>query len=1337
MEGRRGEHHGGQRQARGQGRRGRVGSGRFQHSPERTERPSSSNVDHRQRTGNNSRHQNTQNWRQPSREGDQQRHNQNNPAAQRNLSRRQQNSEDENEQIRHKYNPFSYHNLKKLATEESDNDVVKILANSDYNLEGFIQGEVRLDFFHFIIKALAKVCQSDFDESKLKILGIVCESTSFLDSFMSKIMQDEKTPQERKELVCNILTISETVAQCMPLTACDKLLNIIQGCKYCCMGLQGKLSLDELTFKRFEDFSVALTEKKSKVLDTNMQLKIESRNERLQKLQPPNDFRTMSAAPTSEDVLCRNDAVFLRPNLVRGKYDSIEHYLDVQFRLLREDFVRPLREGIAAYISGDKKLMQNSSVRLHKDVVFIRSDDKTVNANNPRNKDIEGVLVQFEDPKKKKKKTDWEHTRRFMFGSLLCFSKDNFRTLLISTVSDRDLKNLEKGLLRVVFSKEVEENIYHQKYTMVESEVFFEPYFHVLKTLQSLEESTFPLPEYLIHVQEDDFPPAYLEPKPNTPAVIYNLPVDNQEWPLIVTNNRSWPSPRELRLDNSQWLSLHAALTRELVVIQGPPGTGKTYMGLRIAEILIKNKLQTGRQSPILVVCLTNHALDQFLVDILKFTRKIIRIGGQSKCDELMNYNLRVLKRQTKSRDQMKLMINLKEEIRTLQFEVSEFDSSIAAIKSKAGIVAYEMFCRVGVIPRYFHNIFSNNRSCFNKWLMEDRIENGRNQLEEISQVQYCFLVEEFDKSIESLENKKFAEHSTLNVHELYDIQQQLQADKEWLEGCLNSEEIATKEQCDHWIKNIWKLHIYQKWQLYHYFLRQLEDRFLEEIRIRENEILKKNNELSELQIVDDLEILREADVVGMTTTGAARLHKLLRKLGPEIVIVEEAAEVMESHVVACLTEKCCHLILIGDHKQLRPQVATYELEKKYKFDVSLFERMVNNREKYITLEVQHRMAPEIAQLITPSIYPALKNADKVENYPEITGVPKRLFFIDHSNQEEMVDLDSNNMQAKVFTVSTGPEFSINAPEGGCRQLCRSQLLCTHPCNRVCHVLQRDHVNMKCQSPCLRFCDSNLHLCKKKCYESCGDCMVDVEKTLACGHKVTLQCHVDPNTINCNEIVLKTFKPCNHQAEVKCHIDPRSTCPCDCDHRLPCGHSCIQKCHFNEDHDHLLYVCKKPCGRRNAGCSMNHECGKRCCDECAECIVKVPKKLKCGHDHYVKCSEDIEMIECNENCTRTLICGHKCKRKCKDYCNPCLEKVKKRSTCGHTIVVGCGIIPDRTYCDNKCKLQLPCGHPCTSTCNKPCTAKCLVEMYTVKGACGHQVPLLCWERQQGLYLPYL
>jgi hypothetical protein len=60
---------------------------------------------------------------------------------------------------------------------------------------------------------------------------------------------------------------------------------------------------------------------------------------------PPEDFRQLSVIPTIQDVHPQG-AVFLRRNKIDGKYDNAEHYLDVQFRLLREDFVRPLRDGI-------------------------------------------------------------------------------------------------------------------------------------------------------------------------------------------------------------------------------------------------------------------------------------------------------------------------------------------------------------------------------------------------------------------------------------------------------------------------------------------------------------------------------------------------------------------------------------------------------------------------------------------------------------------------------------------------------------------------------------------------------------------------------------------------------------------------------------------------------------------------------------------------------------------------------------------------------------------------------------------------------------------------------
>lgn len=55
-----------------------------------------------------------------------------------------------------------------------------------------------------------------------------------------------------------------------------------------------------------------------------------------------------------------------------------------------------------------------------------------------------------------------------------------------------------------------------------------------------------------------------------------------------------------------------------------------------------------------------------------------------------------------------------------------------------------------------------------------------------------------------------------------------------------------------------------------------------------------------------------------MTTTGAAKYRKILQEVKPCLVIVEEAAEVLEAHTITTLSEACQHLILIGDHQQVR-----------------------------------------------------------------------------------------------------------------------------------------------------------------------------------------------------------------------------------------------------------------------------------------------------------------------------------------------------------------------------------------------------------------------------------
>ena len=49
-----------------------------------------------------------------------------------------------------------------------------------------------------------------------------------------------------------------------------------------------------------------------------------------------------------------------------------------------------------------------------------------------------------------------------------------------------------------------------------------------------------------------------------------------------------------------------------------------------------------------------------------------------------------------------------------------------------------------------------------------------------------------------------------------------------------------------------------------------------------------------------------------MTTTGVAMHQQLIAALAPSCVVIEEAAEVLEAHVLTSLSADTEHLILIG-----------------------------------------------------------------------------------------------------------------------------------------------------------------------------------------------------------------------------------------------------------------------------------------------------------------------------------------------------------------------------------------------------------------------------------------
>ena len=54
--------------------------------------------------------------------------------------------------------------------------------------------------------------------------------------------------------------------------------------------------------------------------------------------------------------------------------------------------------------------------------------------------------------------------------------------------------------------------------------------------------------------------------------------------------------------------------------------------------------------------------------------------------------------------------------------------------------------------------------------------------------------------------------------------------------------------------------------------------------------------------------------IVGLTVAGCAKYIDLLKSLKAKIMVIEEAAEVLESHCAAILNQNIEHLIMIGDH---------------------------------------------------------------------------------------------------------------------------------------------------------------------------------------------------------------------------------------------------------------------------------------------------------------------------------------------------------------------------------------------------------------------------------------
>lgn len=171
---------------------------------------------------------------------------------------------------------------------------------------------------------------------------------------------------------------------------------------------------------------------------------------------------------------------------------------------------------------------------------------------------------------------------------------------------------------------------------------------------------------------------------------------------------------------------------------------------------------------------------------------------------------------------------------------------------------------------------------------------------------------------------------------------------------------------------------------------------------LRYNDLI---NQLTHKFRVWDAAVLQNKQIIDCTTMAAAKYGLDLQAAASDVVLVEEAGEVLESHIVTALGKAANQLILIGDHKQLRPKVNNYDLtvEKGEVYDLnrSLFERLVLKGYPHQTLHTQHRMRPEISALVRHLTYPNLRDAPKTQNRSPVRGLRDNIVFINHRHLED------------------------------------------------------------------------------------------------------------------------------------------------------------------------------------------------------------------------------------------------------------------------------------------------------------------------------------------------
>lgn len=201
---------------------------------------------------------------------------------------------------------------------------------------------------------------------------------------------------------------------------------------------------------------------------------------------------------------------------------------------------------------------------------------------------------------------------------------------------------------------------------------------------------------------------------------------------------------------------------------------------------------------------------------------------------------------------------------------------------------------------------------------------------------------------------------------------------------------------------DISELEIEESWALAGSWLSRMHEEQIDRLFERLQQGKEHQKTIDKLHDEINRRTLLEDHVIGLATTGLARNIATLRRVHSKVVICEEAAEVMEPHLLSALVSGVQHFIQIGDHRQLRPQIMNHSLSMEtlsgmaWQLNRSQFKRRAMGEPGMAAapvaqLGIQRRMRPKISRLIR-TIYPNLRDHDSVMDLPNVVGMRGNLF---------------------------------------------------------------------------------------------------------------------------------------------------------------------------------------------------------------------------------------------------------------------------------------------------------------------------------------------------------